>query len=64
MKTTDSYAIAAIMLQLDGWEKSWERHRIPIYGLQRLYMRNTDFQPILTSAYCDRTEGSLPDFLD
>ena len=44
MRTTDSYAIAAIMMQVDGWEKSWERHRIPIYGQQRMYMRSADFK--------------------
>ena len=39
MKPSDSYAIAAIMKRLKGWEKSEDRRRIPIYGLQRLYVR-------------------------
>ena len=39
MKPSDSYAIAAIMKRLKGWEKSEERRRIAIYGLQRLYVR-------------------------
>ena len=39
MKPSDSYAIAAIMKRLKGWEKSEGRRRIPIYGLQRLYVR-------------------------
>ena len=64
MKSADSYAIAAIMLQMDGWEKSWERHRIPIYGQQRVYVRIAGFQPIPTGAYCDRPEESLPGFLE
>ena len=65
MKSADSYAIAAIMLQLDGWEKSWERKRIPIYGMQRLYFRKENFQPIDTGAYCDRSGAAeVPDFLN
>jgi len=64
MKSADSYAIAAIMVQIDGWEKSWERHRIPIYGQQRVYVRTAGFQPIPTGAYCDRSEEPLPGFLE
>lgn len=64
MRTTDSYAIAAIMMQVDGWEKSLERHRIPIYGQQRMYMRSADFKPLLTNAYCDRLNNPIPEFLD
>ena len=40
MKPSDSYAISAIMARLGGWTKVSNRKRIPIYGLQRLYMRN------------------------
>ena len=36
MKTTDSYAISAIMKKIEGWEKT-ERTRFKIYGLQRAY---------------------------
>ena len=39
MKPADSYAIAALMVQIDGWEKAVARKRIPIYGAQRLYER-------------------------
>ena len=34
----DSYAIAGILKRL-GWERSCDRRRIPIYGLQRLYKK-------------------------
>ena len=64
MKAADSYAIAAIMLQMEDWAKSWERHRIPIYGQQRVYLRRTDFKPVLTDAYVDRSESPDPEFLD
>ncbi len=64
MKNTDSYAIAAIMLQMEGWVKSWERHRIPIYGQQRMYVRTAGFKRALTNAYCDRGETSIPEYLD
>ena len=39
LKPADSYAIAALMTQVNGWERSKERKRIPLYGLQRLYTR-------------------------
>lgn len=41
MRPSDSYAIAAIMKRLKEWEKSEGRRRIPIYGLQRLYIRKS-----------------------
>ena len=39
LRTSDSYAISAIMMKMKGWEKGDERERIPIYGRQRLYYR-------------------------
>jgi putative DNA primase/helicase len=39
MKSADSYAIAALMTQVDGWERTNERCRQPLYGRQRLYRR-------------------------
>lgn len=39
MKPADSYAIAALMTQVDGWERTNERCRQPMYGRQRLYRR-------------------------
>ena len=39
MNAADSYAIAALMEQVSGWERSRNRKRLPIYGLQRLYIR-------------------------
>lgn len=39
MKAADSYAIAALMEQIPGWERTQERGTIPIYGRQRLYRR-------------------------
>ena len=39
LKPTDSYAIAAIMVRVSGWERGKARQRIPLYGQQRLYRR-------------------------
>lgn len=39
IKPFDSYAIAAIMLRIEGWRKTDERDYQPIYGRQRLYRR-------------------------
>lgn len=39
IKPSDSYAIAAIMLRIPGWQKVDERKILPIYGRQRLYKR-------------------------
>ena len=39
LKSADSYAIAAIMAQIDGWERTTSKKRIPIYGQQRLYKK-------------------------
>ena len=39
LKPADSYAIAALMTQVNGWERTKERKRILLYGLQRLYTR-------------------------
>ena len=37
IKSADSYAIAAIMIKIDGWEKSSKRKKISLYGQQRMY---------------------------
>ena len=39
MKPSDSYAIAALMLQLGGWRKITKLTVRPIYGRQRIYER-------------------------
>lgn len=39
IKASDSYAIAAIMMKIEGWEKSGKRKKIPLYGQQRMYER-------------------------
>jgi putative DNA primase/helicase len=39
LKPADSYALAAIMMRVSGWERSNERRQIPIYGRQRVYKR-------------------------
>jgi hypothetical protein len=39
MKPADSYAVSAIMAHIDGWAKTDIRKRIPLYGLQRIYIR-------------------------
>lgn len=48
IKPQDSYAIAAIMQKIDGWERPQghtTRVRIPPYGRQRIYTRNEGEQP-------------------
>ena len=37
LKASDSYAIAALMLQVPGWARSKASKKLPIYGKQRLY---------------------------
>lgn len=39
LKPSDSYGIAAMMSQIDGWERTTQVKRQPIYGRQRLYCR-------------------------
>ncbi len=39
LKPVDSYAIAAIMERIEGWEKTGRLLRFPIYGRQRVYER-------------------------
>ena len=39
LKPTDSYAIAALMTQVDGWKRTNRRASQPLYGRQRLYER-------------------------
>ena len=39
LKPSDSYAIAALMTQINGWERAKTTQRQPIYGKQRLYLR-------------------------
>lgn len=42
IKSSDSYAIAAIMKRLKDWEKTDVRKRIPGYGQQRVYIRKKE----------------------
>ena len=41
IKPSDSYAIAAIIRKIDGWDKVSDNSRtsLPIYGRQRVYRR-------------------------
>lgn len=39
MKRADSYEIASIMSQIDGWEDAGESRRLEHYGKQRVYRR-------------------------
>ena len=39
LRTSDSYAISAIMMRMKGWEKLPDRRSIPLYGQQRIYVR-------------------------
>lgn len=40
LKPSDSYAIMALMEKVDGWRRSKTRKRMPIYGQQRVYVRD------------------------
>ncbi|MBQ9030127.1 MAG: hypothetical protein IJV41_02400 [Oscillospiraceae bacterium] len=40
LKPTDSYAITALMQKVDGWTRTKTRKRMPIYGQQRVYVRD------------------------
>ena len=40
LKPSDSYTIAALMTQIPGWERTTRSRKLPIYGKQRLYLRN------------------------
>ena len=39
MRKIDSHEITAIMRQIDGWEDSGQRVKLPIYGQQRVFKR-------------------------
>lgn len=39
LKPSDSYAIAALMTKVDGWERTDKIRKLAIYGRQRLYQR-------------------------
>lgn len=41
MRPSDSYAISAIMIRLDGWQKTDKFKRLSIYGKQRIYTRTS-----------------------
>jgi hypothetical protein len=47
MKPADSYAIAALMLQIPGWKKADKRVYVPLYGRQRGYERIPDVPDFL-----------------
>lgn len=40
MKPADSYAIMAMMEKVEGWTRTKTRKRMPIYGQQRVYVRD------------------------
>ena len=39
LKPADSYAIAALMTKVDGWQRTDKTRKLPVYGRQRLYVR-------------------------
>lgn len=39
LKPADSYALAALMAKINGWERSSKIAKLPIYGRQRLYLK-------------------------
>ena len=64
MKKQDSYEITAIMMRIPGWERTAKRIRIPLYGQQRVYVRNAP-----EANLCDKVTSvtafsdSFPEFL-
>lgn len=42
LRPQDSYTIAALMTQIEGWTRTSKSRKIPIYGKQRLYVRTED----------------------
>jgi len=42
LKPSDSYGIAAMMSQINGWERTQTIRRQPIYGRQRIYKFGKD----------------------
>jgi len=44
LKPSDSYALAALMSKVDGWERTRESKRLTHYGKQRLYKRSCTTQ--------------------
>ena len=47
MKPADSYSIAALMVQVEGWERSKKLCTIPIYGRQRVYRKKDEIPDFL-----------------
>lgn len=41
MKPSDSFAIAALMMQISGWKRTNRRVYLPLYGRQRIYEAGT-----------------------
>ena len=39
LKPSDSYAFGAIMARMEGWERTSQSTRLPLYGKQRIYKR-------------------------
>ena len=39
LRPADSYAIAALMSQIEGWKRTGKRTKLPIYGSQRMYLK-------------------------
>ena len=39
MERKDSDALTALMMKVEGWEKSGRKKRLPLYGQQRIYQR-------------------------
>ena len=40
LRPQDSYNISAIMVRMRGWQKTADRPYLPIYGRQRVYVRD------------------------
>ena len=55
MKPADSYAIAALMTQLEGWKRSDRLSSLPIYGRQRVYVRQAKDPEFPDESQSERT---------
>jgi len=57
LKPSDSYLITSIMARMKGWSRAEDRLTIPLYGRQRVYLRDPFSCPIPCAEGCPSSEG-------
>lgn len=57
LKPSDSYLITSIMARMKGWSRAEDRLPIPLYGRQRVYLRDPFSCPIPCAEGCPSSEG-------